>query len=136
MSDPVYKTFQPLEQYYLASRGVYSGDEWDTASYSKIPNTPFFTTYAAAEAFFDNAIMASASNRKFYGVKTRGTSESGNFYHDTIVIIRRLDIIPHMPKVVGNNDSYMYAPTVDLLPDVEYQYSPADADQGVKYLIP
>jgi hypothetical protein len=135
MSDPVYKTFQPLEKYYLASQLSMSEDEWNTASYLKIPNTPFFTTYAAAEAFYDNTIMASPENRKFYRVKTRDSNESGNFYHDSIVIIRRLDIIPHKPKVRGNANSYMYAPTVNPLPDVEYQYSPSDTDQGVKYLI-
>lgn len=136
MPEAVYKTFQPLEQYYLASLGALGGDAWETQSYSKIPNTPFFATYAAAEAFYANTVMASAGNRKFYSVKTRGTSESGNFYHDSIVIIRRLDIIPHKPKVVGNNDSYMYAPSVTPLPEVQYQYTPTDADQGVKYLIP
>ena len=105
MSEPVYKTFQPLEQFYLASSGIISGDPWETSSYTKIPLTPFFTTYAAAEAFYDNTIMASPENRKFYRVKTRDSNESGNFYHDSIVIIRRLDIIPHKPKVRGNANS-------------------------------
>jgi len=67
--------------YYLAgiiNRPIGGSDDELTSKYTKIPNTPDFTTQAAAETFRDDVILANDENKKFYRCASVGGAFSSN----------------------------------------------------------
>jgi hypothetical protein len=73
-------TVEPHIIYYLAGIVNRVGDLKDhqTVEYTKIPNTPDFTTQASAETFRDDVILANDENKKFYRCASVGGAFSPN----------------------------------------------------------
>lgn len=73
-------TVEPHIVYYLAGIINRLGNLKDdkTVEYTRIPNTPEFTTIVAAETFRDDVILANDENQKFYRCATTGGTFSPN----------------------------------------------------------
>jgi hypothetical protein len=73
-------TVEPHIVYYLAGIINRLGNlkDHETVEYTKIPNTPEFTTIVAAETFRDDVILANDENRKFYRCAPAGGAFSPN----------------------------------------------------------
>lgn len=129
------QTISPQIDFYLAGKiQTNNGSEDNTSSYTKIPYTPYFSTYAEAETFYGKISDPESSNLEFYQIGNDFT-----FDPTKIVIIQRIQLIPHKPKIVGESDSYKYAPLPEYMSSLEtylassnkVEYNDIDEDQGI-----